>query len=421
MAGTDNSGGNGQRAGRRASVWRFAAANTATLWFALVAGGMVLLLGGLGVDAYRHNHSSSDESLLSLANPGHLIAIVGVALASVSALMGLYVAALRDAETRPALLRRGAAVSAALVALVAVGAVSVTYIAATGASISTHNQNSTSVVSSTGGGTTSAPDPEAVGIAQGLQQNGLLSTSGSGSGAAPASTPAASPTMTMNMKDAGKQPTFTQIETMTDKQLLPLFPAGTMTLADIPKFRGQLEQARAAAQKYTGVAAAKAAGYVNTTSDVPYMGEHYINYDILRSGKFDPAKPTGLLYSKIGPNGAEELVGLWYLMLPGINGVTVTQQPVNTWAGNLAMWHGHPGLCLVGTKSASENETAESCTAKGGAFTADLKWMLHVWVAPGQENANGVLSYLNADLFAKQQAAGNTGAPITQQNGTIPR
>lgn len=420
MAGTDNPGENGQRADRRANVWRFAPANTATLWFAFVAAGMALLLGGLGVDAYGHNHSSSDESLLSLTNPGHLIAIVGVALGTVSALAGLYVAALRGAETRQALLRRGAAVSAACVALVAVGAVSITYIAATGASISTHNQSSASVVSSTAEGTTSAPDPEAVGIAQGLQQNGLLGTSGSGS-AAPASTPQASPTMTMNMKDAGKQPTFTQMETMTDKQLLPLFPAGTMTLADIPKFRGQLEQARAAAQKYTDVAAAKAAGYVNTTSDVPYMGEHYINYDILRSGKFDPAKPTGLLYSKIGPNGAEELVGLWYLMLPGINGVTVTQAPVNTWAGNLAMWHGHPGLCLVGTKAASENETAESCRAKGGAFTADLKWMLHVWVAPGQENANGVLSYLNGDLFAKQQAAGNASAPIGQQNGTIAR
>jgi hypothetical protein len=219
--------------------------------------------------------------------------------------------------------------------------------------------------------------------------------------------------------DAGKQPTYTQIETMTDKQLLPLFPAGTMTLADIPKLRTQLEEVHAVALKYPTADDAKAAGYVNTTSDVPYMGEHYINFNILRSGKFDPNSPSGLLYSKIGPGGQEQLVGIWYLMVPGIGGITAATPPTNTWAGNIALWHEHDGLCLVGTSSASEGETAASCKAKGGAYTAALKWMLHVWVVPGHENSDGVFAYLNNDLFAQQQAAGNTAAPIAQQNGTI--
>ena len=88
---------------------------------------------------------------------------------------------------------------------------------------------------------------------------------------------------------------------------------------------------------------------------------------------------------------------------------TRANPPANTWAGNLALWHEHDGLCLVGTKSASEGETPESCKAKGGSYTAALKWMMHVWVAPGHDNPTGVFSYLNNELFQKQQAAGNTG------------
>jgi hypothetical protein len=47
------------------------------------------------------------------------------------------------------------------------------------------------------------------------------------------------------------------------------------------------------------LALALAAGYVRTTSDVPYMGEHYLNYNYVKSGIFDPAHPQGLLFSKI--------------------------------------------------------------------------------------------------------------------------
>ena len=62
-------------------------------------------------------------------------------------------------------------------------------------------------------------------------------------------------------------------------------------------------------------------------------------------------------------------------------------------------------------KGASEGETRESCTAKGGNFTADLRWMMHVWVTPETtENPDGVFAYLNGDLFQKQQAASKTTA-----------
>jgi hypothetical protein len=400
----------------------FAFANSVTFWFALITAGIALLLLGLGIDAYRHNHSSADESLLSMSNPGHLIAAIGIAISAVSALAGLTLAALRDIDSRPALLRRAAPVTAAWVMVAAIGVGSITYIAATGATVgATHDHSADTTVLAAHDHSATAPttDAESGGIVQGLQQNGIAPDGGGSAGASTTLGQQAADPHAGHVHDAGKQPTYTQIETMTDQQLLPLFPAGTMTLADIPKLRTQLEEVHAVALKYPTAADAKAAGFVNTTSDVPYMGEHYINFNVIKSGKFDPNNPSGLLYSKIGPNGQEQLVGIWYLMVPGVGGITAAAPPTNTWAGNIAIWHEHDGLCLVGTSSASEGETPESCKAKGGSYTAALKWMLHVWVVPGHENSDGVFSYLNGDLFAEQQAAGNTGAPIAQQNGTI--
>jgi hypothetical protein len=126
----------------------------------------------------------------------------------------------------------------------------------------------------------------------------------------------------------------------------------------------------------------------------------------------------GLLFSKVD-SGAPKLVGVWFLILPGVggNGVTREIQPQG-FASDLDLWHAHVGLCLVGTSGASEGETRESCEAKGGNFTADLRWMMHVWVAPGFDNPAGAFAYLNADLYKQQAAAqGQQQAP----SGTVPQ
>jgi hypothetical protein len=216
--------------------------------------------------------------------------------------------------------------------------------------------------------------------------------------------------------DRGKHPTFAQVESLPAAQLLPLFPANTVSPGDLPELKEQVEQVRSAAELYPTIESAKAAGYVNTTSDVPFMGEHYLNFDLVRKGVFDPAHPQGLLFSRIGPGGQEQLVGIWFLLVPGINGITSALQP-NGFAGNLDLWHAHVGLCLIGLSGASEGETAASCTAKGGTFTADLRWMMHVWVAPLQDNPDGVFAYLNNDLFLAQQAASKSPHPPT---GDVP-
>ncbi|HZP58446.1 MAG TPA: hypothetical protein VFC53_12990 [Dehalococcoidia bacterium] len=383
-------------------------------WLWLATAGVVVVFFGLGVDAWRHNHSAAEESLLSLSNPGHLIAAIGLAMTGAGVLIALTQSMLRDAQTREHLIRRFVPVAAAWVAVIAVGTGSLTYIKATGVTIG-HTHGATASVAADGhdhGATTTTvgEGQDASGVASALKAQGISTDDGTD----PSKVPGA---LNGTAHDHGKQPTFTQIESLGEDQLLPLFPANTVSAADFSQLKSQIEAARKVAEQFPTVEAAKAAGYVNTTSDVPYMGEHYLNFNYVRDGVFDPSKPEGLLFSKID-SGPEKLVGVWYLLIPGIGGITRDTQPAG-FASDLDLWHAHVGLCLVGLSGASEGETKESCTAKGGNFTPDLRWMMHVWVAPGMDNPDGVFAYLNKDLYQKQVAAGNQSAPVSPQNGTI--
>lgn len=349
-------------------------------WLGAALAGMITVFAGLALDAYRHNHGAGDESFLSLSNPGHLVAFIGLAVTAFSLLAGLTVVLGRT----PRPLRLGLLVAAwTATASVAVG--SLTYIGATGATIGhSHSDASPSAVAAHGAPTGA----------------GSQATT---TGQSPSGAPAA--------HDHGRHPTFTQFQTLPDNQLLAGSPAGTLTADQVSQLKAQLDQVRQAALKFPTVEAAEAAGYVNTTSDVPYMGMHYINYGYLRSG-FDPSRPDGLLFSKIDA-GPPRLVGVWFLVPPGVGGATQDSPPAG-FAGDLDAWHAHTGLCLVGLRSASEGETADSCAAKGGRFTADLRWMMHVWVVPeATENPDGVFAYLNPDLFARQQAAASGQSSVS--------
>ncbi len=204
--------------------------------------------------------------------------------------------------------------------------------------------------------------------------------------------------------DVGAHPTYEQFMSMDDATVLRNVPGGTLLPNEVPLLRQQLAETRAAAERYDTVEKAQAGGYYNTTNDVPFMGAHFINQQYLNDGVFDPSKPEGLLFSKLGnPNGEWQLVGVWYLILPGINrGVTETIPPEG-FAGKLDLWHQHRGLCTRGG-IISENNTAEGCRADGGNYIGDLRWMLHVWVWPETaDNPDGVFAYLNGNLYGKQQ------------------
>ncbi len=217
--------------------------------------------------------------------------------------------------------------------------------------------------------------------------------------------------------DLGSHPTFSQFMTMDDATVLANIPGGALTPDEVPILRQQLQADRDVALKHNTVDKAIAAGYFNTTNDVPFMGAHFINAGYLTDGVFDPSKPEGLLFSKLGnPDGDWQLVGVWYLIVPGQGGSTEEVPPVG-FAGNLDLWHEHHGLC---TRAGiiSENNTAEGCRADNGAYIGDLRWMMHTWVYPesGADNSAGVFSYLNNDLFDKQQGAFTGGSEDFSRN-----
>jgi hypothetical protein len=210
----------------------------------------------------------------------------------------------------------------------------------------------------------------------------------------------------------GSHPTFNQFMSMDDVSVLSNVPGGTLLPNEVETLKQQLREARAFAETVDTVEKAEAAGYGNTTNDVPFMGAHFLNMDYVLDGKFDAGKPEGLLFSKLGdPEGDWTLVGVWYLLFPYVNdGVTATVPP-DGFAGNLELWHEHHGLC---TRAGiiSENNTAEGCAADNGNFIGDLRWMMHVWVWPEvADNPDGVFAYLNAHLYDLQQ--GNVqGKPL---------
>ncbi|MDP3766638.1 MAG: hypothetical protein U1B78_00830 [Dehalococcoidia bacterium] len=205
--------------------------------------------------------------------------------------------------------------------------------------------------------------------------------------------------------DVGAHLNFENFVSSDEATVLRNVPGGTVLPDEVGVLQDQLRAARGFAETVDTVEKAEAAGYRNTTNDVPFMGAHFLNGEYVRDGIFDPAKPEGLLFSKLGggPDAEWQLVGVWYLLFPGINEGVTESIPPEGFAGNLELWHQHHGLC---TRAGiiSEDNTAEGCAADNGNFIGDLRWMIHVWLWPeNADNPDGVFAYLNADLWRQQQ------------------
>jgi hypothetical protein len=204
--------------------------------------------------------------------------------------------------------------------------------------------------------------------------------------------------------DLGQHPNFANFMSMDNATVLRNVPGGTVLPSEVDPLRDELTAAREFALAHNTPEAAEAAGFYNTTNDVPFMGAHFLNREYLTDGVFDPSKPEGLLFSKLGdPDSEWKLVGVWYLLFPGLNPGVTDKAPPEGFEGNLDLWHAHKGLCTrQGT--ISENNSAESCAADQGNFIGDLRWMMHVWVYPEvADNPEGVFVYLNTNLWEMQQ------------------
>jgi hypothetical protein len=157
------------------------------------------------------------------------------------------------------------------------------------------------------------------------------------------------------------------------------------------RLEGQLAAARRAVKGIRTAADAMALGYVRVTVDLAYLGVHYMHPAYV-GAPFDPAHPTHLIFGSDAPEAP--LVGLMYY-------VDRVGRPPSGFAGPNDLWHRHLQACMSDAfMLALDDISNEQCAQLGGAMTRlgpefANRWMLHVWVVPGEKNPWG--TFANGD------------------------
>jgi len=139
--------------------------------------------------------------------------------------------------------------------------------------------------------------------------------------------------------------------------------------------------------KYKDYRAAIAAGYQPFLSKLPLPEHHFTNYWIgfEAAFRFDPARPTSLLYKKVA--GGWELLGAMYTAPKKATEAELNQRaPLS-----VARWHAHINVCLPQPGQGATADwtkfgprgsitTSEACGEADGRFVPQLfGWMLHVY------------------------------------------
>lgn len=151
--------------------------------------------------------------------------------------------------------------------------------------------------------------------------------------------------------------------------------------------------ARKAAEPYRDYRKALAEGYIIFAPNVPQHIYHFTrdDYGIAAARRFDPDKPTSLLYEKTSVNGARgyKLVGVMYT-----DRIAATEEELDGRIPlSIAQWHQHTDFCLpprgdwedlvgpnarFGLKGSITTEA--ECKAAGGRFLSHVfGWMVHVY------------------------------------------
>lgn len=183
---------------------------------------------------------------------------------------------------------------------------------------------------------------------------------------------------------------------------LRLSPTRKATVADSVRAREVVKTLRAALAKYTDTAAASADGYRMFLPGVKGQRVyHFTNsrHAIMEAVRFDPAKPTSLLYEPV-PGGAPRLVGAMYTAPKRMRVARLDDRlPLS-----IARWHQHVNWCVPPRDERDrwterfENvpvfgpespiATRAQCDAVGGRFHATvLGWMVHVNAFAGDDLA----------------------------------
>jgi hypothetical protein len=173
---------------------------------------------------------------------------------------------------------------------------------------------------------------------------------------------------------------------------MKLTAARPLTAADSARGAALVAQMRTALARYRDVRVAQAEGFRQFLPGVVQPVYHFTNRlnAFAEMFRFDPARPTSLLYRK-RPDGSFELVGVMYADRAGASEDELNARiPLA-----LAHWHEHVNWCVppVGARERwrevrdghpvfgpkSPVATAEACTAVGGRFLPRIfGWMVHV-------------------------------------------
>jgi hypothetical protein len=148
--------------------------------------------------------------------------------------------------------------------------------------------------------------------------------------------------------------------------------------------------AKTAMAPYEDYHKALADGYEIFLPNVPQAQYHFTKYEYGRDAwlRFDPLKPTSLLYKKTA-DGGYKLVGAMYT-----DRVDASEEDLNDRIPlSIARWHQHVNFCKAppGQKAAyfgpdakfgllGSINTKEACEAAGGEFHPHIfGWMVHVY------------------------------------------
>ena len=159
------------------------------------------------------------------------------------------------------------------------------------------------------------------------------------------------------------------------------------TAADLERANEIAKELRAGIEKYKDYQVALNEGYKIFLPDLPQPEYHFTNYmnGFLEAFKFDPSRPTSLLYKKTADG--YQLVGAMYTMPK-----RATEEQLNERVPlSVATWHVHTNLCMPpqGQRTTADYTkfglqgsiaTQEACDAAGGRFHPVIfGWMVHVY------------------------------------------
>lgn len=172
---------------------------------------------------------------------------------------------------------------------------------------------------------------------------------------------------------------------------MKLTPVRAATEADQQRAAEIVRQTRGAIEKYTDVKVAERDGYKQFAPNLKQQKMyHYTNYRyaMLAAFRFDPERPTSLLYQDDG-RGGMKLIGAMFTAPKNAAPETLEQRvPLS-----IAQWHAHVNLCLPPKERRAEMfaqnprfglqgsiTTKSECETAGGKFMPQIfGWMVHLY------------------------------------------